>query len=84
MKYIWGYKLLFRVAIIGSGISFAVCVLKGFRAMSTSIGGHGDEAVIASKQYGNEAERFFFLSMALLVVAVVLLFVIKKAQTKSS
>ena len=84
MKNIRAYKILFRVAIIGSILSFGRCATMAFYSIGTSMGGHGEQAVIDAKRDGNEAELFFFLSMALLMVAVVLLYIINKALAKNS
>lgn len=54
-----------------------------FYSIGTSMGGHGEQAVIDAKRDGNQAELFFFLSMALLIVAVVLLYMINKRSQKT-
>jgi H+/Cl- antiporter ClcA len=84
MKNALSYRLLFRLAVVGSIVSFLRCIALGFYSMATSLGGHGQEAVLESAKDGNKAELWFFLSMALVVVAVALLYAINKVEAKNS
>jgi hypothetical protein len=52
--------------------------------MAVSMGGHGQEAVMDSERDSNHAEQWFFLTMVLIVVAVVLRYVINKVETRHS
>ena len=84
MKYAKGYRFLLRLAIVGSIISLGICVVMGFYSIAISMGGHGQAAVIESEKDGNEAEQFFFLTIGLIVVAIFLVYRIKKLQVKYS
>jgi len=84
MRHIRTYKLLLFIAIIGLIVSIGGCVKMGFNSIGLSIGGHGEAAVNESKRTSNQAELFFFLSMALLLAVVVLLYAISKAKARNS
>ena len=76
--------MLLRLVIVGSIVSFSRCAVMGFYSIAISMGGHGQEAVMESEKDGNEAEQFFFLTMALIVVAILLRYRIKKFDVKNS
>jgi hypothetical protein len=83
MQYARGHRLLLLIVIAGAVLSFANCILLGFNSMAISMGGHGQEAVTESSKYGNRAEQFFFLSIILIVVAILVRYRIHKLETKN-
>ena len=82
MQYARNHRLLLLIVIAGAVLSFANCILLGFKSMAISMGGHGQEAVMDSSKYSNRAEQFFFLSIVLIVVAILVRYRIHKLESK--
>ncbi len=84
MKFVQRYRFLLRVVIVGSIFSFLCCAVKGLYSIAISMGGHGDADVLESKKDSNEAQQFFFRSILLRVVAILIRYRINKLGTKNS
>ena len=84
MQYARNNRLLLLLVITGAVVSFAKFIISEFNSTAISIGGHGQEAVMEASKYGNRAVLFFFLTMVLIVVAILLRYRIRKLETKNS